>query len=327
MSIQYFISYIKRCNKLLKDIRRKENATLISLWIDSIWSFFRYGCTIRQYSDGKFYRYSSFERRQIVTTRKYFKLVRKTNDPAYVKYLEDKEKFNEKFSKYVYRKWLTSSTMTLENFTMLCHSKTGVIVKPLGGMEGAGIYKIDTSELSSPESIKQHYQKLKGDNVIIEEIIRQHPSMIFNNKSVNTIRTISIMDKTTHEVNLFKAVLRAGVGDTVVDNYHQGGCCYEIDVNSGRVCSKGISAKGGDNIIFHPSTDTCMLGYQIPYWSQVVIGCIEAHKLLPQCRYISWDVAITEKGMELIEGNHNGDYDMIEFVGSNKYWPLLKKYL
>ena len=135
------------------------------------------------------------------------------------------------------------------------------------------------------------------------------------------------MDKTTHEVNLFKAVLRVGVGDTVVDNYHQGGCCYEVDVNSGRVCSKGISANGGDNIIFHPGTDTCMLGYQIPYWSEVVSGCIEAHKLLPQCRYISWDVAITEKGMELIEGNHNGDYDMIEFVGSNKYWPLLKKYL
>lgn len=36
---------------------------------------------------------------------------------------------------------------------------------------------------------------------------------------------------------------------------------------------------------------------------------------------------ITTDGIELIEGNHNGDYDMLEFIGSNKYWSTLKKYL
>jgi len=326
MSIGYVIDYFKRSNRLLKVISSREDAPLFLLWLDCVWVFFRYGCAIRQYTEGRFYRYSSFERSQITTTRKYFKLVRKTNDPGFIQYLEDKEKFNSKFSEFVHRKWLTSNNMTEEGFDELCTSPTGLIVKPLGGMEGAGIYKVEPSELGDKESIRDLFLSLKKSNVIVEEVIRQHPQMVFNNKSVNTIRTITIVDKYTHEVKLFKAVLRAGVGSAVVDNYHQGGCCYEVDVPSGRVCSKGISANG-DDCIFHPGTDTCMLGYQIPNWKQVVEGCIEAHKLLPQCRYISWDVAVTEQGMELIEGNHNGDYDMIEFVGSNKYWPLLKKYL
>lgn len=64
-----------------------------------------------------------------------------------------------------------------------------------------------------------------------------------------------------------------------------------------------------------------------PNWQQVVDGCIAAHKLLPQCRYIAWDVAITDNGIELIEGNHDGDYDMLEFFGEHGYWPMLKQYL
>lgn len=326
MSIQYVFSYFRRCNSQLREISKKEGASLFKLWIDCIWVFFRYGCAIRQYSVGQFYRYSSFDRNQITTTRKYFKLVKRTNDPAYTHFLENKEEFNEKFSAYVKRKWLTSNSMSESSFALLCKSGNGIIVKPLDGMEGDGIYIIESKELDDDEKVKLAYKRLKEENVIIEEVIRQHPKMVFNNKSVNTIRTISIMDKDTHEVNLFKAVLRAGVGESVVDNFHQGGCCYEVDVASGRVCSRGLSAAGG-NHLFHPGTDTCMLGFQIPNWDKVVNGCIQAHKLLPQCRYISWDVAITENGMELIEGNHNGDYDMIEFVGSNKYWPLLKKYL
>ena len=193
-------------------------------------------------------------------------------------------------------------------------------------MEGDGISVIGADCLISEDSRHKIYARLKESKTIIEEIIEQHPSMRFNSNSVNTIRAITLMDKTAHEVTMIKAVFRAGVGDVVVDNYHQGGCCYEVDVLLGRACSYGVSTSN-KGIIVHPGTDICMLGYEIPNWDKVVSGCIDAHKMLPQCRYISWDVAITRDGMELIEGNHNGDYDMIEFVGRGKYWPLLKHYL
>ncbi len=291
------------------------------LWVDFGWSCLRYGCTIRQYVDGRFYRFSTFERNKMLTTRRFFRLVRLANDGSFIKYLEDKRLFNTHFPKFICRKWFISKDMSFEQFTDIV--KRGVIVKPLNGMEGDGIYRLETSVFDSKERVKHYYEMLKQEDVLVEELIHQHTRMNFNNNSVNTIRVISIMEKDTHAVKIIKTVLRAGVGESIVDNYHQGGCCYEIDVESGRVCSAGISRNGGG--IFHPGTDICMLGYQIPNWKKVIDGCIEAHRLLPQCRYISWDVAITEDGIELVEGNHNGDYDMLEFVGSNGYWPLLKR--
>ena len=151
--------------------------------------------------------------------------------------------------------------------------------------------------------------------------------MIFANKSVNTIRVMTVMDKHTGDVKVFRCNLRVGVGKTEVDNFHEGGCAYQIDIATGRICSFGCQRTGAKRLIIHPGTDICMLGYQIPLWQEVLDGCRAAHRHLPQCQLIAWDVAVTEKGIELIEGNHDGDYDMMEFFGDHGYWPLLKKNL
>lgn len=326
MNPKFIFAYIKKCQNKLIDLSKQEKVSIWSLWLDSLWSYFRYGCTIRQYVNGNFFRYSSFERSKVLTCRKYYKILENTNDISFTRFLEDKSLFNNYFSEFVHRKWVSSREMNENDFSIVCKQNKGIIVKPIEGMEGEGIYRISAEQLSSDSQVKQQFLMLRQSNTIIEELIEQHHNMCFNSDSINTIRVITIMDKKTHEVVILKTVLRAGVGNAVVDNYHQGGCCYEVDVKSGRVCSYGISAKHG-KCMFHPGTHICMLGFEIPNWNKVVDGCTKAHKLLPQCRYISWDVAITENGIEIIEGNHNGDYDMIEFVGSGRYWPILKNYL
>ena len=325
MTISGFFSNIIKWRRGLLDIHKSVGLSMLYLWLDSAWSFAVYGCTIRQYSVGKFYKYKFFERKEVFTYRKLFKLIKATNNPEFVKYLEDKELFNTHFSEYVPRKWTTSAKLDDEMFKTLCDSKKGIIAKPLEGTEGNGVFLVSADELQFPKNRSKLYDKLKKGNYIIEEVVIQHPQMVFGNKSVNTIRVMSLMDK-NGKVDVIKAVLRAGVSDCVVDNFHQGGCVYEVDIPSGRICSEGMSTTS-DNILFHPGTDICMLGYQVPNWDAVVQGCINAHALLPECRYISWDVAITPNGIEMIEGNHNGDYDMFEFVGTNMYWRVLKGYL
>lgn len=322
-----YIDYYRKCKDGLIPIHKKEGIPMLFLWIDCFWAFVKYGCTIRQYTKGAFYKLRFFERKRVVTFRHYVQVVKRMNDPRYICFLEDKEKFNTCFSPYVKRKWTSSRELDIERLTAFTESvQTGLIIKPLAGMEGEGIVRVERSELSDPSKLAALLAKIKDSDSMIEEIVTQHERMRFNARSVNTIRVMSVMDKKTGEVDVFKAVLRAGVGDAVVDNYHQGGCVYEVDIATGRIKSLGISSSRKD-ILFHPGTDICMPGYEIPNWQCVVDGCKDAHKLLPQCRYISWDVAITKNGIELIEGNHNGDYDMIEFVGSTQYWPVLKKYL
>lgn len=50
----------------------------------------------------------------------------------------------------------------------------------------------------------------------------------------------------------------------------------------------------------------------------------KAAEYLPQVGIIGWDVAITEDGIDMIEGNHNPDYELYEYLGSNGYYEVFK---
>ena len=108
-----------------------------------------------------------------------------------------------------------------------------------------------------------------------------------------------------------------------VDNYAEGGSIYEVDLETGVVCSRGKS-KAGDNHIKHPGTDIIMLGYQIPNWDKVMEASRKAAEHLPQVGIIGWDVAVTESGTDMIEGNHNPDYEFYEYLGSTGYYEVFK---
>ena len=135
----------------------------------------------------------------------------------------------------------------------------------------------------------------------------------------------SFLDKEGN-VHLFKAVLRVGIGDSVVDNYNAGGVEYPIDIETGIISSLGFH----DNklqCIYHPLSDKIMPGFNIPYWDKVVFCITEASKQLPLCRFVGWDIAITKDGVELIEGNHNPGYVSMEYFGEIGWYGNLKKYL
>lgn len=160
---------------------------------------------------------------------------------------------------------------------------------------------------------------------MIEECLKQHQGMVYGNTSVNTIRAHSIIDR-DGVVHLAKMLFRVGVGDSVVDNYAHGGCVYEVQIETGRIISPSLK-KDGSEVYIHPQTDIFMLGQQIPNWEKVCEGVKQAHAMLPGCRFIGWDVAVTDDGIELIEGNHNPDYELLEFFGSKGWWERIKSYI
>jgi len=245
------------------------------------------------------------------------------NEPDSVRILNNKHLFNAHFAPFVKRKWLYSKEMVFEDFSELCDSCSCILIKPEAGMEGNGIRKIiPPSDLQERTNL---FNKLSPDAFMIEECIVQHKDMVYGNTSVNTIRTHSIMDK-NGEVHLSKMLFRVGVGDSIVDNYAHGGCVYEVQLESGRIISPSLK-KDGTEVYIHPQTDIFMLGRQIPNWDIVKEEVKKAHSLLPGCRFIGWDVAVTPDGIELIEGNHNPDYELLEFFGTKGWWEKIKKYI
>lgn len=306
----------------VKTLSAKSHRTAIGLYIEFFYCFLRYGCLPRQYFNGNFWNKRANDRKDILTYRKFVKIMNALNKNQDIHILENKAHFNNYFSEYIHRSWILSSDSSPKQIAKFIQKYGKVIIKPFDAMEGQGIYKLD---LESIVDLEAEVKKLASEKVMIEEILTQHPNMIFGNTSVNTIRVHTILDK-QGKGHLISCVLRVGVGDTVVDNYCSGGAIYPVDINHGIVIGKGKSHNGGDHI-FHPGTQIGMLGYQIPNWDLLVKETIKAAEKLPNLRLVGWDVAITEKGIALIEGNHNPDYELYEFIGDGKTLPIIQQFI
>lgn len=165
-------------------------------------------------------------------------------------------------------------------------------------------------------------KQLKGTPVMIEEILQQHPKMVFGNTSVNTVRVNTLLDN-NGKGHIINCVLRAGVGDSVVDNYCSGGAIYPVDIEFGVITGKGKSRCGDDHMV-HPGTNIMMLGYQVPNWQILKKEIVCAAERLQTLRLVGWDVALTDNGIALIEGNHNPDYEFFEFIGEGKSLKIIK---
>lgn len=305
-----------------KRLSAESNRSATGLFVEFFYCFARYGCLPRQYFNGNFWNKRANDRKDIITYPRFVKIMSALNKPQDIHLLENKAHFNKTFADYVHREWLFSLEASPKQIADFIRKHGKVIIKPFDEMEGHGIYKL---ELSKVTDLEKTAADLANQKVMIEEILAQHPDMVFGNTSVNTIRVHTVLDREGRG-HVVSCVLRAGVGDTVMDNYLSGGVIYPVDVDSGIVTGKGKSHSGMVHIT-HPQTDIVMLGYKIPNWNILLRDIKKAAERLPNLRIVGWDVAITNDGIALIEGNHNPDYELFEFIGDGKLFPVVKKYI
>lgn len=318
--VKPYTNYLRKTRTWLNRLAKEERLGLAWVYYDYFMAVVRHRCLIRQYVIGEFWKLSNPERRKRLTYHRMVKLFDKYNQPEYIHYLNEKPDFNAYFSDFVHRDWMHIQNASKDKFVSFLEKHKTVIIKPVDGVEGGGVRKFTLTE---GQDLDKMYDDLKKENVLVEQIIEQHPRMVFGNTSVNTIRVHTILDS-KGKAHAIKAILRAGVGESVVDNYCQGGSIYEVDMGTGVVCTFGQS-KADSKSYIHPGTNIMMLGYKIPNWDKVIHTCEQAAELLPPIRIIGWDVAITRDGVELIEGNHNPDYELLEFLGSTGYYEKITK--
>lgn len=318
-----YILGLKKYVHELSSFAESNNLKKSIIVTDGIWSWLRYGCVLNQFTDGCFYERKGFERKRILTYRRWEKLISTSNSKDYIHILQNKATFNTFYADYIGREWLDSKKMRIDDFARFMERHDGqAIVKPVADNEGHGVRLIKANK----GNIADLFQKLSKEEVLIEERLHQHPLMRFGAKSVNTIRAYTVYDKRTGKAYLLKTTLRVGIGNAIVDNRHSGGISYEVNLESGRIVSKGWSHRLS-NVMIHPGTDICMLGYEIPHWKEVIELVEKAARMLPQVRFIGWDVAIMPDRPVLIEGNHDPDLDLLEFVGSYGYYNQIMQHL
>lgn len=288
--------------------------------VDILFAFIIHGCTFREYEVGEFYRLKGFDRRKVVTCRRRLEIIRLFNDPKYVHYFQNKVDFNKTFSDFVDRKWLYTKDTDKDEIKTLLSLNKELIVKPINLLQGEGLHLICQRDDADDE-----ISGLLQGEFLIEELIKQSKSVSFNNRSVNTVRVYSVLDR-NNEVHIIKAVLRTGVGDAIIDNYSAGGLTYAINEENGIIESLGQD-KQKRLYFVHPGTKQIMLGYQIPNWTNLIEFVKQAALVVPQVRFVGWDVAVKDDGFEMIEANHDPGLELLEFIGKKLHYKEIMSYL
>lgn len=322
MNIKIILKGADKYRLALNELAKNTNAGKWYLYTDCVWSWLRYGCVLNHYTEGGFYLRKKFERKTIVTYRLWKKIL-KFNSKEHDHLLGNKLDFCKYFKDYIGREYLSSREMEFDEFMEFVKRYDKVFIKPVDGLEGKGVTAIT---YENEEQIKALFGELKNGDFILEEPVVQHHEMVFENKSVNTIRAYTTFDKKLNKAFCIATTLRAGVGNSIIDNSHAGGLSYEIDIDTGVIDSRGWGHQNAGGI-YHPNTEICMLGRKIPYWNKVIELCQNAASLIPEVAFIGWDVAITENGPILIEGNHDPDIDVMEFVGKFGYYNTIMSHL
>ena len=257
---------------------------------DSVMSFFQ----------NELYKYNRYERKQFWTARfqkKQDKLWNSNDNSV----LTCREKTNRTFKKFISRDWLYVPESSLHDFKNFIEKHHSFILKKNWCAQGIGIEKVSLPDNLSEEELTNLYVKYKESFCMLEEIVRQHAKMkTLSKKSVNTIRVATYNN--AGNVFVVATAIRCGKGKSVTDNLQGGGLCAAVDAKSGIIKSYGFDEQL-DKYLLHPDTGAQILGFNIPHWNKVLETAIEAHKLIPEIKWVGWDIAITEDGVELIEGN------------------------
>lgn len=179
------------------------------------------------------------------------------------------------------------------------------IAKPVDASLGNGVRFIVRQPGELAEDCLGRVLPPNAQGVLLEERIQQVQEMAdFHPKSVNTIR-MSVIRMDDH-VEVFEPFMRLGRGDAVVDNAGQGGLIAAIDPASGEVFACGD--EHGHHYEVHPDSGKRIIGFKIPRWREACELGARLAQVIPTTRYIGWDLALTEKGWDIVEGNEMAQF-------------------
>lgn len=289
-------------------VHRITGKSRTSIVADVINCGFRYGAGFNDYLLCEFYNLTDEQRATYVTRGVNNALVSLLNDRNYYHYFDNKSEFYQTFAPYLGRKWLDFSKAAPVEFEDFIRDLEEIMVKPEAESGGKGVEKIRVRDYPSPQAL---YEELCARKIgVVEEVIRQHPALsALNPASINTLRIVTILnDAGPHIVY---AHIRIGNSDRPVDNLHSGGMFAPIDLETGTVDFPAYD-KTRVTYASHPRTGTAIQGFQIPYWKESAELCLKAACVVPQMRYVGWDVAVTEEGPVFVEGNNLPGYDILQ---------------
>lgn len=222
------------------------------------------------------------------------------------------------------------AVLTEEDVLDLVREKGQVIVKPYDKGKGSGIhtlrwsdgqYFLDEKPVDAAAAARSLDTKW---NWYISEVVRQHAyADTLYDRTVNTIRMITLRDPETERFKLFFAVQRVGLKKTIpVDNGSAGGIVCKIDLDTGRL-SHGRTLH--DLVVYdtHPDSGTRFEDVSIPDWQQLKDEILALSNRFPYLNFVAWDVVKLSDGTNcIIEANTSSGVNIVQLWGPQRHGEL-----
>ena len=309
-----FYSYIfsanyKRFFSKLKQVAKQEHRFFPALVLDTGWCVFRYGLALTDYLNYKIYRRSHAQRKRYVGVRAQNSFYETVSPSAYKQRYTVKPTFMQEFAAYTKRGFIAPDGQNYEQFLEFLNSRTVFMAKPYDGLGGHGVEKVYTQDISDP---KAYFDHCSQHRIFLEDLVVQHPQMnVLCAASVNTMRVMTFNDH--GKSRILWMGLRVGNGVNAVDNFHAQGMVCSVNMETGQLQGNAIDK---DNAEFsrHPATGITFDGFQIPCFAEakelVLQAALESDKIL----VVGWDVAISDRGPVIIEGNRRPGFDIVQVL-------------
>ena len=305
-------------------IAKKEKKIKLFILIDMIRCGFKFKSGYNDYREFEFYTINDKKKATFLTRGLNNNIIRNYNDRSKMDIFDDKIRFNELFTDFIGREWLDLRKATAEDFENFLKKYGSIIVKPYDGICGKGIEKINYSDVTDAGEL---YNKLKENNQLLVEnyLIQHHEMARINPSSVNTMRMFTFCKD--GKSNLLQTIVKFG-NNGVVDNFHSGGMYAFADENG---CVFTPALDKADMVYKkHPYTGENILGFNVPMYKEAKELVEKAALVVESMGYVGWDVAVTEDGPVIIEGNaYPGIFQpRPSFTESHEgILPLYRKYM
>ncbi len=247
---------------------------------------------------------SEEDRRLFIPTRERALYCEKLNDPKNQMIFDDKGKTYEVFGKYFKRDlvevvgWSASAMKAFQSFVQI-HPR--FIIKPFNGGNGRGIKIVDCTGKDFKElcaTLKNEY----ANGFVAEELIRQCAELAaVHPESVNTMRIFTV--RFDDRIEFLPFAWRVGRGSACVDNGGSGGIFCALN-EEGEIIS--TADEKGRFYSVHPDTGHPLIGFKIPRFEEAKELAKELAMVVPDNRYCGWDIALTDDGWVMQEGNWQG---------------------
>lgn len=297
----------KRMQATVDVIAKNSGHSKPYIYCSMAWNFIKYRMGYTDYFRGNFIEITEAEKRTYVTAKSFYNVIHYFNDQRYVGIFTNKLVFNKLFDSYLRRQWLNLQSATQQELKDFLVKHPVVFAKDPYGECGKGITKVVTAQITDPEEFRR--QMIENGQLLLEEAIIQCKELNeINPNVVNSFRVVTLVKDGQAYILNNALRMNQGCNDVI-------GCSNDV------YCTFGEDGRVNSNVVddfgniydAHPLTGKRFAELQIPGMAEAFEMCKKAALEVPQMRYVGWDIAFSDKGPVMVEGNEYPGYGIFQY--------------